>query len=116
MKTIQSLSLITVLFLFSACYVNVDETSTLTVKNGGDDAVIEIYIDQDFEDADAWGEDRLESDVIQPGESKSFQFPAGSYDIKIVTENEYHLYDNVAFVGEQERCVMLDAASARFAE
>ncbi len=78
---------------------NVPET-TVTITNGlGDWTIYFAYCD--YSSSDSWSEDRLGSEVLEPGESISFTVDANdNYDFKCIDEDddEYFMWD--VWVGE----------------
>lgn len=68
--------------------------ATITIENGlGGWTIWYAYCDPTTE---AWGEDRLGSGLLEPGETVSFEVEAGiAYDLKVIDEDddEYILWD-----------------------
>lgn len=63
-----------------------DNLITLTVQNNTDYAFYYLYLSSTS--STEWGEDRLGDEVISAGEEMSFLIESGSYDIKIVDEDD----------------------------
>lgn len=55
------------------------ETVTLTVFNESSEAICFVYISPS--ESDDWGDDVLGDDVIEPGESYTFEVIVGTYDL-----------------------------------
>ncbi|NVK27153.1 MAG: hypothetical protein HWE14_03860 [Flavobacteriia bacterium] len=56
-----------------------------TLANNSDYTFVNVYISDS--DADEWGNDRLGSKMLDPGQEISFLISAGTYDLKIVDED-----------------------------
>jgi hypothetical protein len=63
----------------------------LVIRNLSEQTICYIQVSPVAQET--WGEDKLESDeVLEPGRSRFFEFPAGSYDIRMLDCNGNVLY------------------------
>ncbi len=68
------------------------------------------YVKISLSSADSWGEDRLgSSETISPGETRAFRLNNGTYDIRIIDEDEdEYIFWNVNISGTVSMYVDLD--------
>jgi len=107
MKKIQKVILLLVtvglILSLSSCFIlgGFDDMGTIIVDNQSEDTIYFLYISN--ASSMNWGDDVMDSDIIEPGESYYLNVPSGYYDVQIANFFNIELdsiYDQLVLPGE----------------